>query len=73
VACQNHQPKILIQACTNINSENQKREISGLVEAMDFFSLAEGYIITIDQEDAISFEMKKISLIPGWKWFCSDE
>jgi uncharacterized protein len=73
VACQNHQPKILIQACTNINSENQKREISGLVEAMDFFSLTEGYIITIDQEDVIWFETKKISLIPGWKWFCSNE
>jgi predicted AAA+ superfamily ATPase len=58
-----------IQVCLEVNSDNMKREIEGLTEALEFFNLKEGNIITIDQEDVINQDGKQITLIPAWKWF----
>jgi uncharacterized protein len=66
---ENKKAKQLVQACTQVNIDNQKRETDGLLEAMQFFNLAEGFIITLDQEDILSFEDKIIHLVPAWKWF----
>ena len=43
--------------------------MNGLVEALRFFDLEEGIIITMNQEDEIIQDKKKIHLIPAWKWF----
>jgi predicted AAA+ superfamily ATPase len=58
-----------IQVCTEVSQENLPREVNGLVEALTFFDLEEGMIITINQEDEIVQNEKKIRLIPAWKWF----
>ena len=58
-----------IQVCTEVSQENLKREVNGLVEALTFFDLEEGIIITMNQEDEIAQDEKKIHLIPAWKWF----
>ena len=58
-----------IQVCAEVSQENLPREVNGLVEALRFFDLEEGIIITMNQEDEIIQDEKKIHLIPAWKWF----
>lgn len=57
---------IAIQACYDLNSINQEREINGLNAAMEKFSISTGLIITYDQEKVLS---KKIKIMPFWKFF----
>jgi uncharacterized protein len=56
------------QVCFEFNEENKKREIDGVLEAMNKFNLKEGLILTFNQEDEFVLEGKKIKLIPVWKW-----
>ncbi len=57
-----------IQVSYKINETNKKREIGGLLEAMDDFKLKQGLILTYDQEEEIIIEKKKIKIVPVWKW-----
>lgn len=57
-----------IQVSWELGLQNEKREIEGLLEAMDQINLSEGTIITFDQEDSLTKNGKTIHLIPGWKW-----
>ena len=57
-----------IQVTTAITAENREREVRGLKEAMNAFKLDEGLIITLNQEDAIVEDAKKIRIVPLWKW-----
>ncbi len=59
----------VVQVCTKVHSDNYHREVNGLVEALQFFELDEGTIITLDQEDKLVVDGKKIKMIPAWKWF----
>jgi hypothetical protein len=58
----------LIQVCYELHSENEKREVDGIVEAMNYFGLNSGIILTYDQERSISFEDRSIQILPVWKW-----
>lgn len=57
-----------IQVCYEINENNKQREIAGLIEAMEKFNLKEGLVLTMDEEDEIKVENKKITIKPIWKW-----
>lgn len=58
-----------IQVCWDMSSEStRKREVEGLVAAMETFSLKEGLILTDDTEDEIEVGDKKIILRPVWRW-----
>ena len=59
----------LVSNSYKFHLENLPREVNGLVEALRFFDLEEGIIITINQEDEIIQDEKKIHVIPAWKWF----
>lgn len=48
--------------------ENKEREVEGLLEAMNYFKLGNGLIITDDLEEEITIEGKKIRYMPLWKW-----
>jgi len=62
-------PKIeTIQVSLNINEKNKKRETRGLLEAMNYFKLKSGIIITLEQEETIKEKNKTIQIIPTWKW-----
>lgn len=67
IVCKNSTPIQLVQVCWELNSENQRREIEGLVDAMQFFNFEYGKIITLDQEDRVLIEGKVIEIIPFWK------
>jgi predicted AAA+ superfamily ATPase len=50
------------------NPETEKREIEGLLEAMEKFKLKNGIIITESQEEERKINGKKIKIVPAWKW-----
>jgi uncharacterized protein len=52
-------------------SPKDEREINGLVEAMDFFKVKTGYIISSDVSEEITFKDKNIYIIPLWQWLLS--
>jgi predicted AAA+ superfamily ATPase len=56
-----------IQVCWELTPDNQKREINGLLKAMNFFNQENGTIITFNTEDIIQTEGKRIDVIPAWK------
>ncbi len=64
VICKNHQPIALIQVCAELHVDNQQREQEGLWEAMRFFDLEEGFIITLNQADTIVSGHKTIHVTP---------
>ncbi len=66
VVFKNDQSVILIQVCLEVHGENKDREINGLAEAMEFFKLSEGTIVTLNQSDTIIINSKQINLIPGY-------
>lgn len=63
----------VIQVCIELSDLSTKeREVSGLLEAMDKFSLSEGLIITENEEYIETLEIKNmkhtIVVVPIWKW-----
>jgi predicted AAA+ superfamily ATPase len=57
-----------IQVCYNMTEpDTRKREIKGLLEAMEYFKLESGLIITAEQEEEIEIENKKISVKACYK------
>lgn len=69
VVCQNSTPIKLIQVCWQLNAENMARERDGLLDAMNFFGLTQGLIITLNQEDKIIIDGKTIEIVPFWQMF----
>jgi len=57
-----------VQVCWKLDSENQDREIKGLIEVMNKFKLKQGLILTYDQDDEFNIENKKIIVKSVWKW-----
>jgi hypothetical protein len=51
-----------------MNTENSAREIKGLTDAMNYFKLDSGLIITLNQHDKIKVKNKNISVIPAYSW-----
>ena len=48
--------------------DNKDKEIEGLMEAMLFFNLEKGLILTYNQEDEFHVENKYVEVKPIWKW-----
>lgn len=57
-----------IQVCYEFTKENRDRETGGLLKAMAEFGLAQGMILTYDQEDTLISDGKTIIIRPVWKW-----
>lgn len=53
--------------------ETRKREIKGLLEAMDEYNLDNGLILTQDEEGEEEINGKKIEILPIWKWILLNE
>ena len=59
----------LIHVSYDLNEDNSKREIRGLLEAMDYFELDNGIIITMNQSDEIISKNKHIYVMPAYHYF----
>jgi predicted AAA+ superfamily ATPase len=62
-----------IQVCLELaDPQTKAREIDGLIEAMEQFSLHEGYIITSSETEVIHIENNGkpylVHVIPVWRW-----
>ncbi|OFY49320.1 MAG: hypothetical protein A2W85_15695 [Bacteroidetes bacterium GWF2_41_31] len=59
----------LIQVCEVLDQDTLKREVEGLQEAMKFFKMTEGYILTLDQNDSLEMEGYHIRVMPVFEFF----
>jgi len=57
-----------IQVCYHLDEENLQRELDGLKEAMIFFNLQNGTILTYNNKDEFVVENKRILVKPVWEW-----
>jgi len=57
-----------IQVCYQIDQDNMQRELNGLYDALAFFNLKKGYIITLNQDDHFRKDHLVIECIPAHKW-----
>lgn len=58
----------LIQVCWDLNSDNEEREVKGLVEALNYFKHNAGIIITHNQKDVIRHGEHLIHVIPAYEY-----
>ena len=69
VVCKNNVAEQLIQVCYDLNAENSTREERGLLDAMDFFKIDKGTIVTLNQKDVILHQGKRIDVVPAYLFF----
>lgn len=50
------------------NYDVKQRELGGLIEAMEEYSLEEGVILTEDENEEFMHKGKKIKVLPVWYW-----
>lgn len=56
------------QVCFELTEMNTKREIDGIISALNEFKLKEGLILTYNQDDEFKVDGKTIRVVPVWKW-----
>ena len=57
-----------IQVCFDLNENNKEREFNGLLEAMTYYNLEKGFIITQNQKNTHEQDNKQINIIPAWEF-----
>ncbi|MDR0231023.1 MAG: ATP-binding protein [Dysgonamonadaceae bacterium] len=68
VQLENGKIKSLLQVCWELNTDNEEREIDGLLNALNYFNLTRGTIITANQQDTIYHGGLEIEVVPAWKF-----
>ncbi|MBN2730086.1 MAG: ATP-binding protein [Bacteroidales bacterium] len=68
VICENNKPQKLIQVSYEMTKENIRREADALFDAMNFFKMQNGIILTFNQKDIILESGKRIDVIPVHKF-----
>jgi len=64
----------LIQVCFSMaDSETRKRELKSLLKASEKFDCRDMLIITWDEEGEEVYNLKKIRIVPLWKWLVAPE
>ncbi len=57
-----------IQICYQLNKDNLERELAGLYEALEFFGLKEGIIVTLNQKDKFTKKGLTAIVIPSYEF-----
>ncbi len=68
VVFQNGKLQGLYQVCWQLDQNNMDRELSGLLEAMNYFGISTGSIITVNQSDTFNVDTKTIMAQPFYEW-----
>ncbi|MCL2328739.1 MAG: ATP-binding protein [Bacteroidetes bacterium] len=71
VVMKNEKIEQVIQVCYELLPENREREINGLKEAMEFFKIDNGVIISFNQRDAFMLNSKRIEVLPAWEFLAN--
>jgi predicted AAA+ superfamily ATPase len=61
-------PTTAIQVSYQLHDQNRDRELRGLVEAMSEFNLKDGFVLTYNDEDKMTYKNHTIRILPVWKW-----
>lgn len=61
-------PEGIYQVCWQLNQDNLDRELNGLKEAMDYFNVDQGTIITFNQNETFEIGNKTCNAIPFYEW-----
>jgi len=51
----------------------REREIKGMIAALEFLDLPEGYILTRDQTEDVQVGNKKVLVWPAWRYMLGIE
>ena len=63
-----------VQVCRSLDEpETLKRELRGLLDAMQEYKLSEGFIITEDHEETIKENGSTVHVVPAWKYLLAEE
>ena len=62
----------VIQVCYELSHENREREIRGIKEAMDFFKIDKGLIISFNQRDVFMHNGKRLEVLPAWEFLIKE-
>lgn len=62
-------PHLAIQVCYALTAENRQREIEGLLDALSFFKMSDGLLLSFNQSDKYIVEDKTIHVIPVYEYF----
>src|SRR3989338_570011 len=65
--------KTAIQVCYELTDTNKERELKGLTDAMKETKANTGHILTLEQEQEIEYNDKKIPVKPVWQWLIETE
>lgn len=71
IAMKNGSVEELVQVCYELTPDNLKRELNGLQQAMRFFNLSKGTIVTFSNTDFIKEADYEIEVIPAFKYLLS--
>ncbi len=66
VVFEKSQCKALIQVCYDLDVNNRQREVNGLLDAMEFFGMDQGTIVTMKQKDVIVDGARQIDVVPAY-------
>lgn len=62
---------LVFQVCQNLDRDNLDRELGGLYEAMAFFKLKDGVVLTMNQKDTFKQNGLTARVIPVWEFLKS--
>lgn len=69
IAFRNGEPIEIVQACYELNPDNLDRELNGLFEALTFFDIKKGHIITRNQTDRFERDGKIAEVVSCREYF----
>lgn len=69
VVFENQTCKWLIQVCSTLHVDNREREVNGLLEALAYFGLNQGYILTLNQNEKLLIDTKEILIMDVRSFF----
>lgn len=61
-------PSQAIQVCWELTPQNEARELKGLIEANEAWSVKNLVVLTYNQESEITVSGRKVRISPVWKW-----
>jgi uncharacterized protein len=73
IVIKNGMKPLAIQVCYLLDRENLDRELGGLIEALEFFQVKDGLIITLDQSDHFKSKGFSAKVIPAWEYLSGNE
>ncbi|MEI6575232.1 MAG: DUF4143 domain-containing protein [Bacteroidota bacterium] len=62
----------LIQVCYELTPDNLNRELNGLLNAMRFFKLKKGIIVTFDKQDFIKQDGLEVEVVPAHQFLMQE-